>query len=170
MTDPAGTQRLSCPQAESLFLSETKGKVKLGYRLIVVLRPCSRHDFWLETVLNRSKGPLMLSFRLKHCRFLTGPAALTYSELASELSEALGRPINHVSLAPSELKQGMLAVGMPDELADRMLDLERYFREDGASRITGDIKQVTGQDPIPFRQYVRGAAATGVWNPEEVTG
>ncbi len=61
---------------------------------------------------------------------LTGPEALSYDELASELSKVLGRPISHVSLPPSDLKQGMLAKGMPAELADRMLDLERYFRED----------------------------------------
>ena len=94
---------------------------------------------------------------------LTGPEALTYDELATELSKVLGRPISHVSLSPSDLKNGMLAEGMPEELADRMLDLERYFREDRASRITNDIKQVTGRDPRRFAQYVREAAATGVW-------
>jgi len=74
------------------------------------------------------------------------------------------RPISHVSLSPSELKNGMLAEGMPEEIADRMLDLERYFREDRASRITNDIKQVTGRDPRRFAQYAREAAATGVWD------
>ncbi len=83
----------------------------------------------------------------------------------------LGRPISHVSLPASDLKQGMLAEGMPEELADRMLDLERYFREDQASRITDDIKRVSGRDPRRFAQYLREAAATGVWGlgPEEVT-
>ena len=97
---------------------------------------------------------------------LTGPEALTYDEFAAELSTVLGRPISHVNLPPSDLKQGMLAEGMPEELADRMLDLERYFHEDRASRITNDIKQVTGQNPRRFAQYVREAAATGVWDGE----
>ena len=94
---------------------------------------------------------------------LTGPEALTYDEMASELSKALGRPINHVNLSPSDLKSGMLAEGMPEELADRMLDLERYFREGQASRITYDIRQVTGREPRRFSDYVRETAATGVW-------
>jgi uncharacterized protein YbjT (DUF2867 family) len=96
---------------------------------------------------------------------LTGPAALTYDELARELSEVLGRSIHHVSLPPAELKQGMLALGMPDELADRMLDLERYFREGGASRITDDIRRVTGRDPRHFAQFIREIAATGILHP-----
>ncbi len=102
---------------------------------------------------------------------LTGSEALSYDEAASELSKVLGRPISHVSLPSLDLKQGMLAEGMPEELADRMLDLERYFREDRASRITNDIKQVSGRDPRGFAQYVREAAATGVWGlgADEVT-
>ena len=102
---------------------------------------------------------------------LSGPEALTYDELASELSKALGRPISHVNLSPSDLKGGMLAEGMPEAIADRMLDLERYFREDRASRITNDIKQVTGREPRRFAEYVRETAATGVWDVEgeEVT-
>jgi uncharacterized protein YbjT (DUF2867 family) len=91
---------------------------------------------------------------------LTGPEALTYDELANDLSKVLGRPISHISLPPSDLKQGMLAEGMPEEIADRMLDLERYFREDKAGRITNDIKQVTGRDPRRFSQYARDCASS----------
>lgn len=90
---------------------------------------------------------------------LTGPEALTYDELASELSKVLGRSISHVTLSPSDLRDGMLAEGMPDEIADRMLDLERYYREAQASRITNDIKQVTGRDPRRFSQYAREYAS-----------
>ncbi len=90
---------------------------------------------------------------------LTGPEALTYDELANELSKVLGRSISHISLSPSELKHGMLAEGMPEAIADRMLDLERYYREDQASRITNDIKQVTGHEPRRFAQYARDCAS-----------
>lgn len=97
---------------------------------------------------------------------LTGPEALTYDEMANELSKVLGRRISHVSLSPSDLKTGMLAEGMPEEIADRMLDLERYFREGRASEITKDIKQVTRRDPSSFAEYVRETVATGVWSLE----
>jgi uncharacterized protein YbjT (DUF2867 family) len=100
---------------------------------------------------------------------LSGPEALAYDELAGELSKALGRPISHINLSPSDLKGGMLAAGMPEAIADRLLDLERFFREDGASLITDDIKQVTGQEPRRYADYIRETAATGVWDGEEVT-
>jgi hypothetical protein len=49
-------------------------------------------------------------------------------------------------LPPVDLKSGMLAAGIPEAIADRMLDLERYFREDRASTITDDVTRVTGRD------------------------
>ena len=91
---------------------------------------------------------------------LTGPEALTYDEFASELSKAFGHTIRHVSLSPSDLKQGMLAEGLPEEIADRMLDLERYFREGHAELITSDIDKVTGQEPRRFSQYARECASS----------
>ena len=102
---------------------------------------------------------------------LSGPEALTYDEMADELSKVLRRGISHVSLPPTDLRDGMLAEGMPEAIADRMLDLERYFREGRASRITNDVKQVTGREPRRFAEYVRETAVTGVWDVEgeEVT-
>ena len=97
---------------------------------------------------------------------LTGPEALTYDEVADELSKVLGRVIRHVNLPASALRAGMLAEGMPDVLADRLLDLERYFREDRASPITDDVKRVTGRVPGRFADYVREIAATGVWSAD----
>ena len=72
----------------------------------------------------------------------------------------LGRSIRHINLPPSDLKRGMLAEGMPEELADRMLDLERFFRESRRpGQITNDIQQVTGREPRRFAQYAREFAS-----------
>jgi uncharacterized protein YbjT (DUF2867 family) len=91
---------------------------------------------------------------------LTGPEALTYDELAAELSEALGRKISHISLSSSDLRSGMLAEGLPEEIVDRMLDLERYFREGQASCITDTVKQVTGRDPRRFAAYAQDCVSS----------
>ncbi len=91
---------------------------------------------------------------------LTGPEALTYDELAIELSQVLERRISHISLSPSDLRSGMLAQGMPEEIADRMLDLERYYREEQASGITNDIRQVIGRNPRRFSAYARDSASS----------
>ena len=91
---------------------------------------------------------------------LTGSEALTLDEVAKELSKVLGRTINHVDLSPDQLKGGMLAAGTPEWFADRLLDLDRIYREQQASIITGDIKKVTGRDPIRFEQYARDCTSS----------
>lgn len=101
---------------------------------------------------------------------LNGPEAFTYDQLAAKLSDALGRKIEHINIPPADLKGAMLAEGMPEVLADRLMDLERYYREGKAARDTSDIKRVTGRDPRSFADYARETAATGVWDKEAGTG
>lgn len=89
---------------------------------------------------------------------LTGPDALSYDDLATLLTQATGRTIIHVDLPPNELHYGMVDMGMPEEIADRLLDLERYFRSGQAARITDDIRLVTGRAPRTFAHYASECA------------
>lgn len=100
---------------------------------------------------------------------LTGPEALTYDEMADEMSKALGRRISHISLSPADLKSGLMAEGLSEAIADRMLDLERHFREGQPSRVTTDVRQVTGREPRRFAEFVRETVPTGVWDVEPAT-
>jgi uncharacterized protein YbjT (DUF2867 family) len=90
---------------------------------------------------------------------LTGPEALTYDDIAKELSDALGRKITHIGLKPMEMKSGMLASGVPEWLADLQVDLERHYREGNGSVISDDIRKVTGRDPRRFEQFARDYAS-----------
>ena len=83
---------------------------------------------------------------------------------SGELSAVLGRTITYVGLSPSDLNASMLAGGMPEGPADRMLDLERYIREDRASRISDDVRLVTGNKPRRLQDFVRETAARGVFD------
>jgi hypothetical protein len=58
---------------------------------------------------------------------------------------------------------------MPEELADRLLDLERYFREGRASGISGDVELVTGHRPRKFKDFLQNAAATGILDADGET-
>jgi len=95
---------------------------------------------------------------------ISGPEALSYDEIANKMTEVLGRNITHVHLSPEELKAGMLEGGMPEEIADRMLDLERYFREGKPAIITNTVKEVTGREANNFSDFIRETAAKGVWD------
>lgn len=89
---------------------------------------------------------------------LSGPEALTYDDMAIELTKVVMRPVRHVNLSPSDLKNGMLSMNLPEEYADWLVDLDRYFREGHASSVTNDVRKITGLDPIRFEQHVRDYA------------
>lgn len=90
---------------------------------------------------------------------LTGPGALTNDEIASKIAAASGRDVKYVDLPPDALKGGMTSAGIPADYADKLLDLNRHYKEDQMSRVTDDIRRVTGRDPHSFDDYVRDNAA-----------
>ena len=89
---------------------------------------------------------------------LTGPAALTYTQVAEILSRVLARPIRYVPISPEQYKQGALAAGTPETYADALVDLNRYYAEGKMSEITPTLRLLSGRDPTPFEQFARDHA------------
>jgi uncharacterized protein YbjT (DUF2867 family) len=89
---------------------------------------------------------------------LTGPQVLTYDQAAEILSRAAGRPIKHVSITPEQLKQGALAMGMPEVYVDALVDLDRAYAAGDLTQVTPTVKQLTGRDPIRFEQFAKDYA------------
>ena len=75
-----------------------------------------------------------------------------------ELTAAIGKPVKYVPLSDAEYKAGMLGAGIPPAYADALLDLFAFYKRDGASQVTSDVKAITGRDPISFDQYARDNA------------
>ena len=86
---------------------------------------------------------------------LTGPEALTNTEIAQILSDDLGREIRFIDLPPAELKKALLAAGVPERSAVALLDLQRLYREGKAATVTRDVEQILGRKPIRFAQFSR---------------
>jgi uncharacterized protein YbjT (DUF2867 family) len=89
---------------------------------------------------------------------LSGPEALGYADIAAVLSRAVGREIRYVAISDADYKQGAVSAGIPEAYADALIDLSRHFRTGKMSQLTGDVKAVSGRDPIPFEQFARDAA------------
>jgi uncharacterized protein YbjT (DUF2867 family) len=86
---------------------------------------------------------------------LTGPEALTNREIARILSGTLGREIRYIDLPAPQLKQALLAAGVPEWSVDALLDLERLYREGKAATVTRDVEQILGRKPIGYSQFLR---------------
>lgn len=90
---------------------------------------------------------------------LTGPDGLTYDDIAARIATASGREVKHVKVGDADMKAAMIGQGAPEAYADAFIDLQRYYRTGDASRVTDDVKRVTGRDPIAFDQYAKDHAA-----------
>jgi uncharacterized protein YbjT (DUF2867 family) len=91
---------------------------------------------------------------------LTGPAALTFAQVAERIAAASARRIAYVDVSVEEWVAREVAGGMPDDYARLLAMLldERLRVSDGAS-VTDDVERVTGHAPRDFDTYVTEARA-----------
>ena len=84
---------------------------------------------------------------------LTGEQSLSQPEKVATLGTALDRTLSFVEAAPDEIRRGMLAAGLPDEVPDRLLgSLADYAREAGPT--TDTVRRLLGR---PARTYATWA-------------
>lgn len=91
-------------------------------------------------------------------RVLTGPAAITFDDVAGALSDATGRQISFVPVPDEGARQAMTGAGLPEWLVDSLLVLFGLLREGAAAEVTGDVRTMTGREPRSFADFARDAA------------
>jgi uncharacterized protein YbjT (DUF2867 family) len=88
---------------------------------------------------------------------ITGPAAITHSEIAEALSAATGRQIAFVDVPP-EAFRGSLEGVLPEWQLDGLLeDYEHYVRGEAAA-VLPTVAEVTGQEPRDIASFARDYA------------
>ena len=90
---------------------------------------------------------------------MTGPEALTMTEIAERISQAIGKTIRYVNIAPEEKKRALLAAGIPPELADAIDDLFAERRKRLESRVYLSTHELLGIQPATFAEFARRNAA-----------
>ncbi len=90
---------------------------------------------------------------------LTGPAALTYAQMAEHLSAALGHPVACVNVTPAQAKESMLKAGLPEWVADFINALHEMESRDLASAVSADVERITGYPAAPFSDTLKKVLA-----------
>jgi len=90
---------------------------------------------------------------------LTGAEALTYAEVADALSTVAGRRVEFVDVPDEAAREGMRASGMPDWLADGVVEVYRQLRAGVNAQTTDVVRVLTGRDPRSVADFVRDHAA-----------
>lgn len=90
---------------------------------------------------------------------VTGPEALTYAEVAAQLSEVLGREVSYVDAPPQDARAAMVGAGLPAWLADGLLELNEAHRAGHSAAVTDEVEKATGRPARPLRQFLTEHAA-----------
>ncbi len=72
------------------------------------------------------------SWRGKRIQGLHGPADVRFDEAAAILSEALERPIRHITITPEQAREAFLGLGASPAFADAYVEMARALSQPGA--------------------------------------
>ena len=95
---------------------------------------------------------------------LTGPRALTFAEVAAELSRASGRPVRYTPITFEEYEDVLREAGLPVELGEMF----RGILDGRNARPADGVREALGRPARDFTAYAERAATSGVWGAEPV--
>ena len=91
---------------------------------------------------------------------LLGPEPLTLTQVAEHISWVAGRPIRYVEIDHTPMRDNLLALGTPPEIAEHNSRLYSFAFTSGVfGGLNDDILNATGRPPQSFGEFAAGAAA-----------
>jgi uncharacterized protein YbjT (DUF2867 family) len=93
-----------------------------------------------------------------HTYMLTGPQSLTQRNKVRLIGEAIGREVFWEEISPQQVREAMLAQGLPVEIPDRLLGyLASRVGQPGPS--STDVEQILGRPALTFAEWAAEHAA-----------
>jgi uncharacterized protein YbjT (DUF2867 family) len=89
---------------------------------------------------------------------LTGPEALTFGEMARQLSRAVGRTITFVDVPPESMRSALADQGFPAWQADGLLEEFAMYRRGEAAEVEPGVREALDRPPRSFGEFARDCA------------
>ncbi|BCJ33377.1 nucleotide-diphosphate-sugar epimerase [Actinocatenispora thailandica] len=86
------------------------------------------------------------------CPVLTGPRALTQTEMVETIGAAIGRPLRFEEVPVEVAKRGMVASGIPAALADGFMAMQADSYGQ-AGLVTGEVDRILGRPGLDFAAW-----------------
>jgi uncharacterized protein YbjT (DUF2867 family) len=84
---------------------------------------------------------------------LTGPAAISFYDVAEALSEVLGKEVRYVPVPLENAKEAMLSMGIPEWKADALNEYAKAHSEGYSDWTIDDFEQLTGHPPSSYMKF-----------------
>ena len=98
---------------------------------------------------------------------LTGPAAITYTQVAAELSEVMGSRVEFIDIPDDAAQQAMIHDGLPGFVAEQIIKTFAQLRQGVGAQVTPTVQTLTGSAPRDFASFARAHA--GLFAPATAT-
>ena len=86
---------------------------------------------------------------------LSGPEALTYDEVARHLSDVAGRDVTYLDVPPEAAAEAMVANGVPELTATRVLEVFASLRQGDDARTSDVVPRLTGRAATTVADFAR---------------
>ena len=90
---------------------------------------------------------------------LTGPEPVTFSDVAAQLSEVRGQPVQFVPVPDAAALDGLGRAGLPDWLAENIVAVFGMLRDDPSPQVTDAVHALTGRQPRHLAEFLADHAA-----------
>lgn len=90
---------------------------------------------------------------------ITGPEALSCTEMTARIGDAIGKSLRFQSISDEEARAQQIAWNAPPPLVEARLSIFRAIREGRLAAVTDTAERVIGRKPISFDQWARENAA-----------
>jgi len=84
---------------------------------------------------------------------LTGPAAISFYDVAEALSEVLDKEVAYVPIPPEKAKEAMLDRGIPEWMADALNEYARAHSEGYSNWTTEDVERLLGRPATSYKEF-----------------
>ena len=89
---------------------------------------------------------------------LTGPASISYQDIAAALSKALGKEVKYVDVPLEAGREGMVGMGLPEWFADAMTEYNTAFGKGYGDFTAPDVEEITGHPARSYETFARDFA------------
>jgi uncharacterized protein YbjT (DUF2867 family) len=87
---------------------------------------------------------------------MTGPEALTMTEMADRISRAVGKSVRYVAVSPIQRRQALIAHGIPAEFADALdVQVEERLKGGIESQVDLSTHQLFNVKPTTFFEFAQ---------------
>jgi uncharacterized protein YbjT (DUF2867 family) len=90
---------------------------------------------------------------------ITGPEALSNTQIAEKLSQAIGKPVKYVAITDDQMRGAMQQQGAPPVMVDALIDLMHFYVAGKAAAVSNDVEKVTKRPATRFDQFAKENAA-----------